>query len=153
MEELISIIALVVFGIISIISKIVNSRLQTRNDEWSANLPQDQQGQKNHQNAVRPATQSKPGTASAPVNSDQLASAHRKPQMLDNKKALIPDEEEPTVATKPAPAETGQSIKDIIHQTEISSATYGVAKKIKTDRRFAIISHEILGKPKALQEQ
>lgn len=142
MEELISIFALILFGVISIVSKIVNSQLQKPKNDLVV---------KPSKGARVKKSQRIPQAPLAAANK-KTTDTTEKHHMLDNKKALIPDDDdEKTEKTKPEPVLVRTEIKDIIHETEIGTIANPMAKMIRNNRRFAIISHEILGKPKALQ--
>ena len=77
--------------------------------------------------------------------SPQKAIKLAKPK-VDPRKPLIPEE-----AAPPPPLPPSAKIKDSIADSEIGSDNPLNVDLLKSDRRFAIICHEVLGKPKALR--
>ena len=66
---------------------------------------------------------------------------------VDPRQSLIPEE-----AAPPPPLPPSAKIKDDIVESEIGSDNPLSVDLLKSNRRFAIICHEVLGKPKALRD-
>jgi hypothetical protein len=66
------------------------------------------------------------------------------------RKSLIPEESE-ALPAPPPPLPSNPKIKDVIADSEIGKDKLLSVEELKNNRRFAIICHEVLGKPKALR--
>lgn len=147
MEEILSIVFLIVFGIISIISKIVTAQKKQKN--FASQAPIKPKPMKPTLKAVQKKSLAT-AAAGKPV---QLAKPQ--PRAMANKKALIPEDETPEA---PPPVETAVSepkspIDNFIMETEIGTNKDFFADKVKANKKFAILCHEVLGKPKALTKE
>ena len=150
MEDLLGFLAFAVFAGISIIARIMNSK--KKEGVFTGGVtPQKKLVPKKRQ---APATASKPikqkvnqalqqyaAKPPAPPEQKPFLETHHE---MTKKKSLIQEEPEP--AAKPKPASPPLPV-------ETPAPSYlSMADAIKSNRKFAIICHEILGKPKALED-
>jgi hypothetical protein len=142
MEDLLAFLAFVVFAGISIISKIVAAK--KKQDKLTG--------------ALKPVTKKRQAPPPKPVKQkvrQNLQQYSVKPvaaqpeQKQQPKKSLI--QEEPVPVTQPEPELVSELIPPLPVETSASSYL-SIADSLKANRKFAIICHEILGKPKALED-
>lgn len=143
MEDLIYFLIFVIFAGISIISKIVNAKKKQEENSFTklANMLSTPPPKTVATTRKVVSPQQKPVSAS--ITNNQTPQTKKQNEMLADKKALIPEEEIAQLSNESEMT----PISDIGEYPQSS-----FADSLKENRKFAIICHEILGKPKALQD-
>ena len=154
MDDLISLIFFVVVGVISIIAKIVNSKkekdaLLVRKVPVPGKIMRKTQSQLSSVPSV---------TAKSTLQNNsqwRLSESNGTPvnqsTQQKQKESLITEEEEVAKTAEPQSEPILITEENKIAETAIGTQHNSVAQSIKKELKFAVICHEILGKPKALQ--
>ena len=156
MEDLIAFLAFVIFAGISVVSKIINAKKKQDNfTRLSVPVKKTVAPHNNHSGQkIRQSLQQYSAMPTKTAQKQQSSSASRKAFLetrheMQKKESLIQEEPENIEPKEP------QSVPEVppLLPIETPASSYSsIADSLKANRKFAIVCHEILGKPKALED-